>query len=270
MRNKSSAVEINIPTLIAISAIAISLTVGLHEGMHALTCVIVGGNLQEFSALHVLCDCSDVWQNKLVAGSASVTNLLLGFLFLNFLRHSNQKSGELRYFLWLSMLLNWVYGAGYWVFSGIGNAGDWAEVIVGWSPHWLWRIVMTIIGFTLYMGLIKLALREFGKFIGGSPPEQFQRATKLSVISYITGVIVIFAASWFHPYGLLSTPVIAGLMAVVGATSPLLWMMAWYRSSGFEKISQPALSITLHWQWIGAAIIIAGFYIFGLGPTIFF
>lgn len=42
-------------TTVAIAAIAISLTQIIHEGTHALTCLITGGDLQEFSALHAAC-----------------------------------------------------------------------------------------------------------------------------------------------------------------------------------------------------------------------
>jgi len=65
-------------TVVAIAAIATSLTVAFHEGIHALTCALVGGDLQEYSALHVLCQHGGIWQIKVVDASASLANILLG------------------------------------------------------------------------------------------------------------------------------------------------------------------------------------------------
>jgi hypothetical protein len=124
-------------TVAAVSAIAISFNVAFHEGVHALVCLFTDGKLLAYSALYVDCDSSGVWQAKLVSGSASIMNLVLGTISWILLRRMQSASGRITYFLWLFMLMNWVYGAGYWMFSGIGNVGDWAVVIKGWQPHWL-------------------------------------------------------------------------------------------------------------------------------------
>ena len=63
----STAVSVREPvvdrlTVVAIAAIAISLTVGLHEGVHALTCVVVGGDLLEYSALYESCGSTNTTQ----------------------------------------------------------------------------------------------------------------------------------------------------------------------------------------------------------------
>ena len=69
---------IDLLTTIAIAALAASLTVGYHEGLHALACLAVGGDLHEYSAHHVDCTASDRTDERIVAGSASIGNLLLG------------------------------------------------------------------------------------------------------------------------------------------------------------------------------------------------
>ena len=70
-------------TVVAIAAIAISLNVAFHEGVHALTCLAVGGHLQEYSALYESCDSSTELQAKMVAGSAPTYNLIAGvFLWI--------------------------------------------------------------------------------------------------------------------------------------------------------------------------------------------
>jgi hypothetical protein len=257
-------------TTIAIASIAISLTVGFHEGMHALSCIVVGGDLQELSALHALCDASEVWQGKIVSGIASVANIIVGFVCLAYLRRAHQQSSEWQFFLWLFMLMNWLNGAGYWMFSGIANIGDWANVIAGWEPHILWRIVMTAVGTGTFAFFVWFALKELGQIIGGSADEQIGRATKLGLLAYATAGLVILLAGVFNPYGIGSLPVIAGLLAVLGGLSPLAWMMQWFRAKSFVKLPQKPLEIQRQWSWIGTAGLVIFIYAFVLGRTLYF
>ena len=50
---------------------------------------------------------------------------------------SVKQSAYWRYFFWLMMMTFNLFGVGgYFLFSGIGNIGDWAEVVAGWQPAW--------------------------------------------------------------------------------------------------------------------------------------
>jgi len=257
-------------TVVAIAAIAISFTVASHEGVHALTCLAVGGDLLEYSALYESCDSSTELQAKIVAGSAPTYNLIAGVLLWIILRNSRKQTSETQFFLWLFMLMNWCYGAGYLIFSGAANIGDWAVVINGWAPSWLWRVLMTIVGALLFMFFIRLALQEFGKLVGGDPDEQIHRTNKLWILSYITSFVVVLLAGFFCPYGLLSLPVTAGIFAVLGSLSPLLWMMRWFRTKNFIKLVKEPLEIHRKLQWLVAALIVVFTYVFILGRTLYF
>ncbi len=57
-------------TFVAIAVIAISFTIAIHEGVHVFTCLAVGGDLEESSALYESCASPIEWQVKVVAGSA--------------------------------------------------------------------------------------------------------------------------------------------------------------------------------------------------------
>jgi hypothetical protein len=257
-------------TVVAIAAIAISLTVASHEGVHALTCLAVGGSLEEYSALYAECDSPIESKGKIVAGSAPTYNLIAGFLLWIILRKSINRAPETWFFLWVFMLMNWCYSAGYFIFSGIANVGDWAVVVNGWEPNGLWRVLMTILGALLYMVFIQLALRELGKTIGGEADEQIDRANKLCFVSYITAFGVVLAASFFCPYGLFSLPVTAGLFGVLGALSPFLFMMRWFRTEHFAKLVKEPLEIHRKWQWLITAVIVVCAYAFILGQTLYF
>jgi hypothetical protein len=257
-------------TVVAIAAIAISFNVAFHEGIHALACLAVGGPLQEYSALYEACGAATQTQAKIVAGSAPTFNLIAGLLLWIILRNSRKQASEIQFFLWLFMLMNWCYGAGYLILSGVANIGDWAVVIEGWKPSWLYRVLMAIIGTLLFMLFVRLALQEFGKMIGGEGDEQIQRANKLFIVSYITSFVVVLLAGFFCPYGLLSLPVTAGLFAVLGALSPLLWMMRWFRRESFVKLVKEPLEIQRKWQWLVSAVIVVFAYVVILGRTIYF
>jgi hypothetical protein len=257
-------------TVVAIAAIAISLTVAFHEGVHALTCLTIGGHLREYSALYESCEYTALDQDKIVAGSAPIFNLLAGSLLWIILRNLRGKTSEIQFFLWLFMLMNWFYGAGYLIFSGIANIGDYAVVISGWQPDWLWRVLMTIVGILLFMIFVKLGLQELGKMIGGQTEEQLNRANRLCILSYSTAFIVVLIAGFFCPFGLLSLPVVAGLSAVLGALSPFLWMMRWFRTDRFQKSEMAPLTIERKWQWIFIAVIVVFVYTFILGRTLYF
>jgi hypothetical protein len=257
-------------TVIAIASIAISFNVAFHEGVHALACLSVGSYLQEYSALYVSCDSPTVLQGKIVAGSAPILNLIAGTLVWIVLRNLRKQTPETRLLLWLFMLMNWFYGACYFIFSGIVNIGDWAVVIDGWEPNWLWRVLITIIGTLLYIIFVRLTFQEFGRMIGGAADEQILRAKKICTMSYTTSFVVVLIAGFFCPYGLLGLPVTAGLAAVLGALSPLIWMMRWFQTNKFVKPASEPLEIHRKWQWLVAAVIVVFTYVFILGRTLYF
>jgi hypothetical protein len=256
-------------TVAAIAAIAISLNVAFHEGVHALTCLVVGGRLQAYSALYSSCDDS-ILQERIVAGSAPTFNLIAGTLLWVVLRHAERRSSEMRFFLWLLMLMNWFYGAGYFVLSGVANIGDWAVVFDGLQPGWLWRVPLAIAGTALFIVVVGLTLQEFGKMIGGAADEQIRHASRLCLLSYVTSFGVVLLAGFFCPYGLLSLPVTAGACAVLGALSPLLFMMRWFRTGRFRKRAEEPVEIQRKWQWLAAAAVVVFTYAFVLGRTLYF
>ena len=257
-------------TVISIAAIAISFTVGFHEGIHALTCLTVEGQLLEYSALYESCASSTVFQVKIVAGSAPTFNLFAGVILWLILRRTKNVHPGTWFFIWIFMLMNWCYGAGYFIFSGSANIGDWAVVINGWEPSWLWRILMVLFGTMLFILFIRLSLNEIGKVIGGNSDEHIKKANQLFILSYVTSFAVVLSAGFFCPYGVFSLPVTAGLAAVIGALSPMLWMVRWFRTDNIAKLEKEPLTIDRNWTWISAAVIVVFMYVFILGRTIYF
>lgn len=273
MSHMKTGKDINVHwlTTMGIAAIAICCTQIIHEGVHALACVIVSGELLEFSALHVDCRCSGVGQSKIVAGSSSLVNIVVGTILYLFVQRSHQRNSAVRLFLWLFMLMSWLVGAGYWLFSGVANIGDWAEVITGWEPPWLWRGIMAILGAGLFMFFVWVSLREWGKTVGGGDErEQIKRSSKIGVLSYCAVLIVIVLTGIFNPYGIAGLPAVAALMMALGGMSPLLWMMQWFQAKSFKKAVRDPLVIHSRPAWMLAAVGTVFVYAFILGRTLYF
>ena len=268
---KIASASIDVLTVIAIAAIAVTTTIAFHEGMHALSCVVLGGDLLEYNALHVVCEQLSPGPEKFVAGCASIANLIVGTILWLVLRQDTNRAKMTQYIIWLFMLTNWLNGAGYWAFSGIANVGDWAKVIEGWNPAWFWRTSMTLLGLSTFMLLVWLALKEMGKLIGGDvEEEQIARNIKITLIPYFTAVVIVLLVGFFHPAGFSGLPVWAGLLAVAGGLSPLAWMGQWFRAKSFEKHPGEALEIRRNWSLIGLSLGVSLVYVIVLGRTIYF
>src|SRR5882762_4705606 len=109
-------------------------------------------------------DCSA--DSRLVAAGGTLANLIFGALFW-VAERAVKRSASWRYFFWLLMTFNLLSAGGYFLFSGIGNIGDWAAVVAGWQPAWAWRVGLTALGVVAYFFVfVPLCLRELRPFLG--------------------------------------------------------------------------------------------------------
>ena len=97
------------------------------------------------------------------------------------------------------MTVNLLQAAGYWLFSGVGNVGDWAAVIEGWTPHGAFRLGLALVGWRL-RGVVVLSLRELAPFLG-SGADRLRRAVTLTVSAYVAGGLLYVAAGLPNPVG---------------------------------------------------------------------
>jgi hypothetical protein len=147
--NSSTAHTTIQPDLWTIAAIAVVATVianVIHEGLgHGGMCVATGGQSLALSTVHFECSV----ETRLVAAGGTLANLVFGALFWGAAR-SVKKSASWRFFFWLLMTFNLFDAGGYFLFSGIGNFGDWAAVVAGWQPAWAWRVGLIALGLIYY------------------------------------------------------------------------------------------------------------------------
>src|SRR6266851_2777321 len=211
------------PDLLTIAAIAIAATVitdFIHEGLgHGGMCVATGGRPLVLSTVHF--DCSA--DTRLVAAGGTLANLIFGALFW-VAQRAVKRSASWRYFFWLLMTFNLLSAGGYFLFSGIGNIGDWAAVVAGWQPAWAWRVGLAALGVVTYFFVfVPLSLRELLPFLGNDAKIRVQRVRQLTVTPYLTAGVLSCIAGALNPVGQLLI-LISAAAASFGGNSGLAWM----------------------------------------------
>jgi len=255
----------DLASIIAISIVAFAIANLLHEGAgHGGTCLLTGGHAKALSSVHFECSRN----SRLISAGGTLANVIAGLLCwiaIRFLRHA---SGHLRYFVWLLMTVNLLQAAGYFWFSGVGNFGDWADVLVGLTPVWLWRTGLTVLGAGTYVLVIRLAVLELRPFLAEA---DWRRggAKDLTIVPYITGGILYTAAGIFNPVGM----VLVGLSAAAasfGGTSGMAWMTQYLGSRFVPKIASSRFILQRSRGWLIAAFVTASIFIGLLGRGVRF
>jgi hypothetical protein len=273
------------PDLLTVAAIAIAATVIadlIHEGLgHGGMCVATGGRALVLSTVHF--DCSA--DTRLVAAGGTLANLIFGAVFWAAER-AVKRSAPWRYFFWLLMTFNLLSAGGYFMFSGIGNIGDWAAVVAGWQPAWAWRVGLTALGVVTYFFVfVPLSLRELLPILGrpslGHPPIlappslgndaklRVQRARQLTVTPYLTAGVLACIAGALNPVGPLLI-LISAAAASFGGNSGLAWMANLLHNPRFPSSEFQMPEIERSRGWIIAAVVLAIAFIAGLGPGVKF
>jgi hypothetical protein len=253
-------------TTVAIALIVYAMSSVIHEGIgHGGVCLLTGGTPLQMSSVHF--DCGD--ENKWVAAGGTIANLVFGLIFWIDSR-AVTRSPHWRYFFWLAMTVNLLQGGGYFLYSGVGNIGDWAAVIAGLRPVWMWRALLTMIGLATYWLFILIALRELRPLLAASGAKRVTAARDLMVWPYIFGGVQSCFAGAFNPVGMILVAISAAA-ASFGGASGLAWMYQLYRGSTIPPAEDstifPPIARSPSWMVAAAAISIAFIAILGPGLT---
>lgn len=252
-------------TIIAISIVASVIGNLLHEGVgHGGACLLTGGHARVLSTVHF--ECSQ--DSRFISAGGTLVNCIAGFVCWLALRLVNQTHSRLRYFLWLLMTGNLLSAGGYFMFSGIGNFGDWADVIRGFSPAWLWRVGLTLLGVVSYLSAVWLALRELRPFLS---EHDWRRggAKDLTIVPYLAGGVLSTVAGILNPVSWILVPLSAAA-ASFGGTSGMAWMTQCLGTRFAPKIPTQPFDLPRSRPWIIAALIAATLFIGVLGRGVRF
>jgi len=235
----------------------------LHEGIgHGGACLALGGRPLLISTVSMECSLN----HRLVTAGGTLTNLIAAAAFFVLGRRTSTASPLRKYFFWLSMTLNLFSAAGYFLFSGVGGFGDWAEFIQGLGPEVPWRIALALFGAAAYLLAVRFSLMELRPLIGSDRRLRYARGVQLSRWPYFAGGTLACIAGSLNPAGWILVALSAAA-STFGGSSGLLWMMEWLKSSwiplGSEAEPPP---IRRNWTWIAAAGVAACLWAGVLGP----
>ena len=247
-------------TVISISALACMLQDVLHEGLgHGVTAWFSGAHRVTLSTVALQADIDTRW----ISANGTLVNLLFGVIFWLLLLKPRRYRPAVLYFLVLAMAGNLFTGTGYFLFSGIANFGDWAAVIQGLQPHFMWRIGLVVLGAFSYYASLVLVASKLNEFRGVD--KSSSRIRGLSWTPYFTDGILAGLAGLFNPAGLFYV-VASALPSTLGANAGLLslpsMMRRWTR--GEEQIGPIPRSPA----WITTGGVASLLFIFLLGRGI--
>jgi len=249
-------------TVIAISALACILQDVLHEGLgHGVTAWLSGARTVSMSTVAMQSDISTRW----ISANGTLVNLLFAAILWLFLRKPQRYPPALRYFLVLALAGNLFTGTGYFFFSGVSNFGDWAAVIAGLEPYWMWRSGLVVLGVITYYASMLLVGAELKAFRG--PGAISHRLRGLCWTPYITDGILAGLGGLLNPLGLFYV-IASALPSTLGANAGLLAlpsMMGNWRRRGEQKDIEQVAPIARSIAWIVAGAIASLLFIFVLG-----
>ncbi len=262
----------DVPTLVAISALAYVLAVALHEHAgHSAMCRLLGSQTLEMGAFYSNCDDARLSSAgvRWVAAAGPIVSLVTGLIGFGVLSAVKRLSAAGRYFWWLLGCLGCMEAAGYLAFSGVSGVGDLGTttdgVFYGATPGWLWRIVLVVVGVVSYRWAVGSAFSRLMPLLSGCAETRLRVAKRAALISYSVGAAVYVAIGALNPHG-LQIVLISVLPASLGGTSGLLWMFG--RSNRSSGTRGPGLYFNRRWDWIAAGVTVTLFYAAVFGPTI--
>jgi hypothetical protein len=251
-------------TIIAVTVMAAAITDVLHEAIgHGGACLLSGLHAIALSTVHFECS----FDSRLVSAGGTLINIIAGGLALLALRVAHAPRWKL--FFWLLLTFNWLDAGGYFLFSGIGNIGDWAAVISGLQPVWAWRAGLTLLGVVCYLLVVWIVLRELQPMLSPDQAERLRRARRLLLIPYFTHGILLTVAGLLNPVGMLLV-VISAMAASFGGCSAMLWMGSLLRGSMIPGPSREGPPVERSIPWIVVSAITAAMFVFVLGRGLHF
>jgi hypothetical protein len=251
----------DILTICAISVLATMLATMLHEGLgHAAVAI---ATLHASGTLTSLA-WSSVQDSRLVAAGGTLVNLIFALVFWLLLRAARNASPAVRFFFLITMSFNLLTATGYFFYSGVSNFGDWAQVIQGLQPHWLWRAGLIVLGVVSYYRAILAIGASIVRHMG-VPASDGRRFRRLTWVPYFSAIVIDGVAGLLNPFGMRYV-FLSALAATAGGQCGLLWLRYYIPRSiqpGANK--QP---IPRRYSWIIVAIVCAAVFIGVFGPGI--
>lgn len=256
-------IDDDIPTLSAISMLAFMLSDVLHEAVgHGLTALLTGAQ----SGLLTTVAWSSEFDSRLVEAGGTLVNLLAAFTFWIVLRRAKNASPQWRSFLVLCCTFNLLGGTGYFFFSGVTNFGDWAEVIRGVNPHWVWRALLIVVGISAYFAAVLFVGAAIVRYIG-IPRRDHKRLRRFTYVAYFSAILISSLGGLLNPIG-MQLMWESALPATAGAYSGLLWLQYYIPRQAVPGCKPIPILRSRGWMLVAAVLGIVFVVVLGRGITL--
>jgi hypothetical protein len=249
----------DLPTIIAISALACILQDVLHEGLgHGVTAWLSGAHTLTISTVALQSEIDTRW----IAANGTLVNLVFAVVFWLLLRKPQGYRTNTRYFLIMALAGNLFTGTGYFFFSGVTNFGDWAVVIRSLQPHWIWQLGLVIVGMASYYASMLLVRAQLKPF---QSPHDDSRIRHLCWTPYFTDGILAGIGGLLNPAGLFYV-IASALPSTLGANAGLLSLPS-MMGKQFEDDRVDPVKRSLAWIVSGAIASLLFIFVLGRGLT---
>jgi hypothetical protein len=246
-------------TTVAVAALACIVQDILHEAVgHGVTAWLSGARQLTLSTVALQSDISTRW----IAADGTLVNLASAVIFWLLLRGGQRYRPATRYFLVLTLAGSLFTGTGYFLYSGFSNFGDWAVVIQGWQPHWVWRLGLIALGIVSYYASMLVVAVELKPFRERSHPRRMQG---LCWIPYFADGVLAAIAGLLNPAGLVYV-LLSALPSTLGANAGLLALPSMLRRPPGEA-GVPAIRRSIGWIAAGAVASLLFVVLIGRGLT---
>ncbi|HVB86218.1 MAG TPA: hypothetical protein VNK23_06075, partial [Candidatus Dormibacteraeota bacterium] len=230
-----------------------------HEGLgHALTALLTG---TPSGVLSTMAWSSPYDTTRLVAAAGTLVNLAEALMFWLALRGARKASPQTRLFLFAGCTFNLFTGSGYFFFSGVSNFGDWAQVVAGLHPHWMWMVLLTVGGAIAYYFSMRAMGGALVRYMG-IPREDKPRMKWLTWNLYFSVLVLSVAAGLMNPLG-IKVVLESAVAASAGGNAGLLWLRYYVPKGAAPQRSGDGVARS--YAWIGTTAVLLLPYIFVLG-----
>ena len=252
-------------TLVSLGIVAFVIAIVTHEGLgHGLATLAVGGKPVMLTTCYFSSGGS---LSKWIPAAGGIANAIVGLLSVLVLRLLRTAKPHIRFFLVLVAAFNLLFAAGYPAYSGIAAFGDWAAVISGLSPAWLWRVLLVVFSVITYYLSLRLLTVEMRPFCCSNAQETLTWLRRITLIPFLAALAAASLAGALNPAGwtVIFTSALPGAAAAFGLTQS-----DHFSGASASDSSLPAGAITRSAGWILAAGAILAIFVGMLGPGIKF
>jgi hypothetical protein len=254
-------------TVAAIAALAFVLADVAHEVIgHGAAWAALGGRSGVMTTTRLIVDTHRLTEagGRWFSVGGPLGNLVFAGLAWLAQRRAQGLGARARTFLWLSLAFNLLWAVGYLIYSGVLGIGDWAELVRGAAPDWLWRTLLTVLGGMLFLGSERVLAREMHWFAAAGDRDEGRRARRLVLISYFASAAVACAGALPDPRGASQVLLSAAPVTFLGGLG-LLRTPRFLARLPPRPAAAPGL-IARSFAWIAAAVLAAAIFVAGLGP----